>query len=466
MPKLPNMNEFSPGVVGELGPLLDLVASHPGDRVAISHAIVASYPRIAATLNETERLKRARNIQIGMSQCGLFALDTNQLTEFGRELRTLDADEQYRAFTEHLLNRCDGNEMLDAVRAMQARGDRITLDRLRHELRDRGFQVTTNEGNASKVRQWLERAGAIDGQWTIDEQQLEDILGITNEARQEWQGLLRPQRALLLTLRHVATELGAWIEGRRVKEICVMQFGPDVLPEGSLRATVLNPLVDRGWIETEGERGARGGRGGNLGRLKGTEKLFSITAELQLDVPHHGIPAEVWESANRNLEDLRTDLNGNNTYRKGLALETIAVKLARAVGLIPVSFRLRGNATGGAEVDLLAEGLHLHYSRWLVQCKATESTVSVDVLAREVGMAILLKAHVIVMVTMGRFSGTVRQHADQIERTTALQVVLIDGTLFRRILETDSFALIDILKEQAAEALEVKRRQAQPDTEG
>ena len=85
----------------------------------------------------------------------------------------------------------------------KARGDRITLDGLRHELRDRDFQVTTNEGNASKVRQWLARAGVIDAHWTIDERRLEDILGITNEARQEWQGLLRPQRALLLTLRHI-----------------------------------------------------------------------------------------------------------------------------------------------------------------------------------------------------------------------------------------------------------------------
>ena len=465
MPKLPNMNEFSPGVVGELGPLLELVAGHPGDGAAISHAIVASYPRIAATPSQTERLKRARNIQIGMSQCGLFALDTNQLTEFGQGLRALDTDEQYRAFAEHILNRCDGNEMFDAVRAMQARGDRITLDSLRHELRDRDFQVTTNEGNASKVRQWLERAGAIDAHWTIDEDRLEDILGITNETRQEWQGLLRPQRALLLTLRHITTAPDAWIEGRHVKVVCVTEFGPDALPEGSFRATVLNPLVDRGWIQAEGERGAGGGRGGNLGRLRATTKLLSVTAELQLDVPNHGIPAEVWENANRNFEDLRTDLNGNNTHRKGLALETIAVKLARAVGLIPVSFRLRGNTTGGAEVDLVADGLHFHYSRWLVQCKATESTVSVDVLAREVGMAVLLQAHVIVMITMGGFSATVRQHADQIERTTALQVVLIDGTLFRRILETDSFALIDILKKQAAATLEAKRPQAQPDTE-
>ena len=199
--------------------------------------------------------------------------------------------------------------------------------------------------------------------------------------------------------------------------------------------------------------------------MRATTKLLSVTAELQLDVPNHGIPAEVWENANRNLEDLRTDLNGNNTHRKGLALETIAVKLARAVGLIPASFRLRGTTTGGAEVDLVADGLHLHYSRWLVQCKATESTVSVDVLAREVGMAVLLQAHVIVMITMGGFSATVRQHADQIERSTALQVVLIDGPLFRRILETDSFALIDILKKQAVATLEAKRPQAQPDTE-
>ncbi len=39
------------------------------------------------------------------------------------------------------------------------------------------------------------------------------------------------------------------------------------------------------------------------------------------------------------------------------------------------------------KVDLIAEGAHLLFSRWLFQCKATKSTVQLSDLAKEIGMA-------------------------------------------------------------------------------
>jgi hypothetical protein len=79
------------------------------------------------------------------------------------------------------------------------------------------------------------------------------------------------------------------------------------------------------------------------------------------------------------------------------------------------------------EVDLLAEGVHLHFSRWLFQCKNQKSAVTLGTLAKEIGMAVLLQAHVIVLATTGRFATSVRAHADQVTQTTAMQVVLVDG---------------------------------------
>src|SRR6202021_2705349 len=80
--------------------------------------------------------------------------------------------------------------------------------------------------------------------------------------------------------------------------------------------------------------------------------------------------------------------------------------------------------TGGAEVDLVAEGVHLQFSRWLFQCKNTKR-VDVGVLAKEVGMATLLQAQVIVIATTGTFTPTLESYAHRVSQTTPFQVILV-----------------------------------------
>lgn len=454
--KLPNMNEFSPGIVDSLGPLLEIVAQNAGSRNDISTAIAMQYPLIAATSDERQRFKRAQNVQIGMSQCGLFDLQANQLTPFGQELMRLPPEQQHRQFAAHLLKECRGEELLDAVRSLQARRLRLTNDVIRQELRERGFQITTNEGNVSKVRMWLEKPGLIDSNWNIDEDLVGQLLGIEDASRREWVQFTRSQRMLLLVLRDLAIDDNSWLSGSHLKKVIISRYGLGALPEGNFRAAVLNPIREVGWIETRGERREGGGRGGNMGELRATAKLLTITAELGLDHQTQGLPPEVLAQLDRSSDDLLADIDGTNTHLKGLALEVLAVRLTRQIGLRPIRFRLRAATTGGNEVDLIADGLHLHYSRWLIQCKATQSQVSTDVLAREIGMATLLKADVIVMISTGGFSEPLRQYADQVEQATALQVVLIDGTSLRRILAQGPELLVDLLQEQADEAQRLK----------
>ena len=68
-------------------------------------------------------------------------------------------------------------------------------------------------------------------------------------------------------------------------------------------------------------------------------------------------------------------------------------------------------------MDLVAEAVQLHFSRWLFQCKNT-ATVHLADLAKEVGLAVMLRAHVIVLVTTGRFSASVVDHANELAETT------------------------------------------------
>jgi site-specific DNA-methyltransferase (cytosine-N4-specific) len=91
-----------------------------------------------------------------------------------------------------------------------------------------------------------------------------------------------------------------------------------------------------------------------------------------------------------------------------------------------VATRLRASATGGAEVDLIFESARLAFSRWQVQCKNT-SRVSLDDLAKEVGLTHFLKSNVIVMVSTGEIGPEARRYANKVMTDSNLCIVMLDG---------------------------------------
>ena len=158
------------------------------------------------------------------------------------------------------------------------------------------------------------------------------------------------------------------------------------------------------------------------------------------------------------LETIYTNLKSSDTYIKGIALELLTVNIATDLGLTPLRLRVRGVRTGGAEVDLLAEAAHLHFSRWLFQCKNT-STVDVGVLAKEIGMATLLQAHVIVIATTGTVSRTVVGYAERVSETTPFQVVLADREVLESYRTGGAMALRERFRDDARTAMRLKRPQ-------
>lgn len=454
--KLPNMNEFSPGVVGALGPLLELVAKKAGDRREIVQAIAQEYPSIRKTLGK-QRNNRANNVLIGMSQCGLFDLKSNHLTTLGLELANeTDADRRHLRFATQLLRECHGIDLLDAVAAIRKRHGGVSLRAIREELRARGFLVTENEGNASKIRQWLEPSGVVDKRWNVDDTRFKEAAGIAPDALDDWTQLSRGQRAFVLTVRQIgAATPSGWLDGAHVKRLCEEQWGPGALPEGAVRAKVIDPLVEQGWIVAEGKGP---GRGGKIGRVRPRAKLLEVERPLELPGGVGGIPRDLVKKMSMPMDEIYEDLDSDNTHRKGVALELLALRIIRDLALRPVAFRLRSKETSGAEVDLLADGVHLHYSRWLFQCK---NVLRVDLadLAKEVGMATLLKGHVVVLVTTGTFRKTVADYARGLAETTPLQAVLIDKAVLDTYRKQGAVSLVDSLRKQAEDVLTAKRPQ-------
>jgi hypothetical protein len=457
--KLPNMNEFARGTLGDLRPVISLVRKFQPDRAAIVAAIAASAPKIAATPGSS-KATRADNVLIGMSQCGLFDKGTKTLTKAGEELAD-EPDEKkfYRALAKHLITYppCHVPELLEAAGLVRARGEEPTLRLVREQLKAMGFVLTHNEGNASKLRAWLEPSGVVNDSWNVNEKLMADLAGITLGDASAFARLSRAQQAFLKVLRKQVAG-GEWVPTSHVLTLAEFEFTKNVFPEGNVRARVLDPLERGGWIET---RGKGPGRGGKSGEVRATRKLLDITAELSVEAAAGSmIPRDLIDRESVPLSKLYEDLDSPNTGVKGLALELLAMKVARGLDLHPVKFHLRAASTGGAEVDLVAEGLLVTFARWLFQCKAKgHGGITVSEVSKEVGLADVLGAHIIMMVTTGTIKGSVREFAKRVAAATEKQVYLLDGAIMEQFRETGPQRIVDEVKRQAVEIQKVKRAQ-------
>jgi hypothetical protein len=459
--KLPNMNEFSPGVLGtnNIKKFISSLTPSEGDKPRMISEISSRYPRIAATPG-TQRANRANNVLIGMSQCGLLEKEgdnvTAKFTRLAHEIiQSGDDLTANKIFSRHLLENAFGLELLDALGMLRARGEDVTLQAIREELRARGFEVTENEGNASKIRQWLEGSGIINENWEVDEGKLREIIGATTSTLAQWHGLSRGKRVFLELLKgQDQAEPNEWFAVRHIKKLSEDIYGRSIFPEGRLRAEVIDPLAAESWLES---RGIGKGRGGDSGDVRALPQLRDVTIKLSVDVSA-GIPLDLRDKLAVPLEKIFKDLDFPDTHVKGLALELLALRLCRDVGLSPVCFRERSVKTQGAEVDLVANGVHLIYSRWLLQCKNT-AQVHVSDIAKEVGMAVVLKAHVIMLVTTGKFGRAVRTYADGLAATSVLQAVLVDGELLKKYRSNGASSVIDWLHANARHVLTLKEPQ-------
>jgi site-specific DNA-methyltransferase (cytosine-N4-specific) len=157
----------------------------------------------------------------------------------------------------------------------------------------------------------------------------------------------------------------------------------------------------------------------------------------------------------RPLSEILSELKSEDRYISGLALEALAFKLMRLLDIGYVATRLRAQATGGAEVDLIFESARLVFSRWQVQCKNT-AHVTLDDVAKEVGLTHTLKSNVIIIVSTGRIGAEARRYANKVMMDSNLCVVMVDQADLDRI-RADPTSIVDLFQREAHHAMALKK---------
>lgn len=467
MKKLPAPNEFTPGQLGSAQAvfvILNEIEDRKGDRKEISEWIRTKWFADSASKRKDplkqreQQCKRANNVLTGMQQYGVVQLGrtTIGLTELGRSMvsNVKQPQSALEEFASYLLREKYGMELLQVASDIKARDGVVSKSRVDEELRSRGFQVSTNSSYTGKLRQWLEPSGVVDKAWNVNSRILAQLSGASPEDVRLWRGLSPQQRSTVEALRHRYLGNRKPIQSSDLLEL-LRQRGIEFNAK-FVGKEIYQPLESSGLISRNLKTGGRGGKGG---AIELTQKGLEIDGALIDGLELGDVPADLQSDLNRSTESIIADLGSDDTSLKGLALELLSLRMASDIGLVPADMRLRSSQTGGAEVDLVAEGAHLHFSRWLFQCKNQSASVGLSVLAKEIGMASLLKAQVVVIVTTGAFAKSVRTYAIEAAESTSIQVILLDKSSLEIYRNKGPSGLRDELHKHALWTLQRKRHQ-------
>ncbi len=453
MPKsdLPFGSEFSPSQI-DLIRVLEIAEEHTGNWHALEDAIRQQYFDHHKT-SEYNRKKLANNCKLGMIAYGL--IDRNgRLTEFGNNLLGLKTKqaEMYKVFARHILMNLKGLIVIQTIQDAQARGEGFNLQRLREWLQERGIHFPRGGKHPSIMRLWLEKARVVtSADWQIDANRLQQIIGASFDIIDEIAMLTIEQKAFLRTLANMAGP-GPYLSNE-VEKLATTTYGAK-FDEKNLPKDVLYPLEKAGYISlTRGTKKA--GRGAKPFQVSLTGKMISDVVTPLIDCLQSQVQPDLRPLLRKPLNEILSELSSSDRHIKGLALEALAFYLMRLIDLQYIATRLRGEATGGAEVDLIFEGARLIYSRWQIQCKNTKS-VSLDDVAKEVGLTFQLKSNVIMVVSTGNIGIEARKYSQRVMNTTNLNIVLLDSNDIKKIADEPTY-IANVLNREAHRAMEIKK---------
>lgn len=460
--RLPSFNDFSPGIIGnDLRPCLKAII----DSDNIDADVVKKWA--ALYFNGDENKRSSVNIPATLRSVGLIC-DSKPytLTDIGIKVATAKtAAESIFVFCSHLLKEKNGNELLLALKAMASRGERATKRSLQVELTKAGVAGLSNgTTDHTTLKNWFHEAGFILADGTPNDSVVKTVLGISTAETDDFLSLSIAQQIFVKHLRRLhLIEDGPFSSSLILKQ-CLEEY-PDIFDAAQFAKKVRDPLEAGGWLITN--KLAAGPQGGKSGFVTGTAKLLSIPPERIIPDFDSAVPNDLREKLRMPPAQIYSDLYSTDTYKGGMALELLALRMTIDLGLDPRHFRLRSEKTAHAEVDLIAEASHLLFSRWTIQCKryAKTSRVPLSDVAKEVGIAIFSKAHVVVVITTSDFSKSAKDYAREIALSQHLQFLLIPGTVVDSYLKEGREKLLEFVRANARAVMALKRGQPLPDTE-
>lgn len=460
--RLPSFNDFSFVTLKEdLRPVLSVIRAHGQD----DDKIFREWEALLFSGWGKKRIKT--NITATLSSTKLIVGRPMKLSDFGLLVQgASSAKEAAKIFCTEIINNQNGNKLIEAIRNLNQRGNLATKETLQTELQRLGVtDLANNTTDHTTLKNWMIQAEIVievkKGYPTIDDKVLKLLTGISSTEANELQTLTLGQQVFLHLLRKLyVTSAGPFnIEGLYTE---CRATSPHEFASANLAKAVKKPLSAAGWIELIKKTGS--GRGGKSGWILGTEKLLSIPIESVIPNFNATVPGDLYGKLQTPFSQIKSWLEGDDAHQGGLGLELLALRIILDLRLTPRGFRVRSKDTSYAEVDVTAEGEHLMFSRWTFQCKRIDATRNVCLgdVAKEVGIAMHMRAHVIVMVSTGGFTKDAYAYAKEMTRASHLQFVFLDGKVIKEYLEKGPSTLYGYVMNNARNVMSEKRHQPIP----
>lgn len=452
--KVPYTQQFSPAVT-PLKRLLPILRENAGATAKLKKALASAFFKDSADPG-----KMAGNTLVALRYCGILG-DSDALAALGTALLAAQADlaEAHRLLARHLLLHLDGIGIVETLREMNSGGIEINLKTLPKELRQRGYEVSGNSSDLSGVFGWLREAGVLTD-YTINPGTYQALIGASPATLAALGGLNSEQIAFLksmaaLNVREEWTPYSVIIKHAEELYSGEISYNPKLIVKD-----VLTPLEGRGLIEVQKkakvDTSTRTGRGGKPADVRPTATFEQEIAEPIINAVYRAAGfTQIREIRSQSLAQVVADIKQRaDTNKQGKALEILAIRLCQMLDLQFMGWRETDvEVAGGGEVDAMLYSSRLVYSRWQIQCKVGK--ISLESVAKEVGMQSVTLANVILIVSTGPATAGAMTYRKKIINSSNLNIVFIDGTALERIIK-DNPALIEILRQQAEYAMSEK----------
>jgi hypothetical protein len=435
-----------------LGTLLPILRQHAGDRGQLRTAFASAFFK-----GTKSSAKIAGNTLIALKAHGIIE-SNGDLTPFGRTLINLTSEEAEIEIARNLLKNLGGFQVVETLREMKKGGHDLSLVAVTAELKSRGLTVSENSSDLSGVRGWLEAAGVLNG-WEVLEDQYAKIIGAEAKTIDALKDLTIAQVAFLRAM--VALNVQDFTTYTSVVTHAEALFSGQVtFNKKMLEKEIVQPLERAGFIEVRRPpKSVPGARGGKPADVRPTAKFETDVATPLLE--------SLFKNAGRKdlrkirsvpLAQLVADVRQNHDINlKGHALEMLAIRFCQLLGLEFMGRRQTDDkVSAGGEVDAIMQSTRLIYSRWQIQCKATDK-IAYETLAKEYGVAAVSLASVILIVSTGELTPGAAKYRAHIVQKTALNMIVIDGTALDAIV-ADPSIIGSILEAQAKDAMRLKEQ--------
>jgi hypothetical protein len=424
--RLPFGKQISPTQI-VLRELLTLARDAKGDAKALQAAIGKRFfPKPG---NEENEVKSGMNAFLSMRHYGLVTADKKfKLTDIAEELlKTSTEEELNEAFAKHILSNLHGLQLIEVIDSLHARGESINVSKVAGELLAVGITSGGSSGeDINPMRLWLERVGVLTNTWTIDSAVLKRLTGASTDEISELVALPAQQQAILRAIATV-TETPPHL-GSKLRELAEVQSPGVVFHTKPFAAGVLGRLETDGWITVTK---ATDGRGAKSQVVKPTQRFKEVISEPLMNTVLEQVHLQDPASLRRPLSDLLDVVDSvQSNHKRGLALEGVCIQIVRLLGARFLGWRLRGDQTGGAEVDVVAETLGAPYLLIQLQSKASAITGR-EIVDREVGVAAALKSNVILFVTAKNVGPAARKAAATHMQESGIAILFLKGTDLR-----------------------------------